>query len=231
MLRKLFKKKRKIKLHELAMEYSFLQYRKNLFLRRYITLMVAGILFMFWINGKFSHEHHWTYYFALNNDNQIVQLNSPSVPQPFSRDDITDYAKEVAYELFSITPETQRSHLNTLFSNYVLQKGFIKETYTALEKSGITQRLKNGWYYSLESLGEPKINMGQLKIGGNSVNAWQVVFPDFVLYGRKGQKSSKIKGDLSVWVAKMPFMTAPSRLSVVKLFVSNMKDIGNKYGY
>jgi hypothetical protein len=185
MFRKIFKKKRKLPLHELAMEYSFLQYRKNLFLRRYITIMVCGTFFMFWMNGKFNHNTHWTYYFALNNDSQIVKINSNSIPQPFSRREILSYSKQVAYRLFSITPQTQKSHLNALFGNDILYKGFVDSTHNALLQSKLIQRLKSGWHYSLESLGTPKVNKGTITVNGEKLNGWQVLYHDFVLYGRK----------------------------------------------
>lgn len=231
MLGKIFKGKRKLPLHELVSEYSYTQYRKNLFLRRYIILLIFGILFMFWLNGQFQHGQKWTYYFALNDRGQLITLEDNTVPQPFSRDDIVAYATQTAYELFSITPQTYRRNLNNLFTTGIVYKKYINKTNLALEQSGLLKRVKGGWYYTVEKLGDPLVQSKVMNINGIPSYVWQVSFPDFVLYGRKSGEQSKISADLEIIVAKTPFMISPNRLSVVRIFIKNLKDVGGKYGY
>jgi hypothetical protein len=231
MLGRIFKGKRKVQLHELVSEHSYLQHQKNLFLRRYILLIVCGILFMFWINGQFNHGNKWTYYFALDQDNKMVNLNENSVPQPFSRDDVLAYARGAAYDLFSLTPITYKDQLNHLFTTEIIYKSYVTQAKKALDKSGLQERVENGWYYTIKELGNPEIKSSIVTVEGKKLYAWQVSYKNFKLYGRKGDQKSEIEATLQIIVAKTPFMLSPNRLSVLRIFVEDLKDIGNDYGY
>jgi hypothetical protein len=231
MLDKIFKGKRKVKIHELVSEHSYTQCRKNLFLRRYILLIICAILFMFWLNGQFNHGNKWTYYFAINNDNKLITLNENNVPQPFKREDILDYSQNIMHQLFSLTPRTYRQNLNDLFSKEFVYKYYINKTNLALEKSGILGRVENGWYYTLKELGKPSIKTTVMSVQGEKLFAWQVTYDDFRLYGRKGDEKTEITAVIEIIIAKTPFMLAPNRLSPIRIFIRDLKDVGNKYGY
>ena len=226
MISKLLNGKRKIKLHELVSEYSYTQVRCNVFLRRYIFIISISILTILWINSEFNTYDHWTYYFPVKS-HKITRVESVSVPQPFGRDEIIDYARSFAYELFSVTPKTYKRHFNDIFTNKIIGKSYIELNFKAIKESGMLNRLKSGWYFSLENVGSPSVKMGLI----HGHNAWRVKFNNIIVYGIKNKEISKVKGDLAVWIKKTDYMNSPSQLSVIKVFLSNMNDVGNQYGY
>lgn len=231
MLRFFFKGKRKIPQHQLVIESSLRLEQKRIFLNRYIWILSLGIVYLFWINGHLNQSHNWSYYFQLNKQGQFVEAAPLEVPQPYSKDEIIDRAKALTYKLFSVTPKTYQTNYNQVFADDFFYQKFIKDTYEQLVNSGLIDRLKSGWYFSVESFGDETVNGHQINLGNNKPYAWQVTFHNFVLYGRNRDSFTKTKGDLKIVLVKTPFMNSPDQLSVVSVFLANAEDVGSKYGY
>ncbi len=231
MLRFIFKGKRRAKHHNLAMQRCALEHRKTVFLKRYIGVMIVSILYMLWLNGSLRQNNNWVYYFALNNQGEFTQEDSLQVPQPFTQDQVVDYATEVVYRLFTVSPNTYQRQYRYLFSLDFYYKDHIKDIKAALDQSGILNNLKSGWMYSVEKLGTPDVQTAVVHDNNKMVYAWQITFKGLVLYGRDSTSESKTQGDLKIRIVKTPFMNTPHQLSVISLFLSNFKDVGSKYGY
>ena len=231
MLRFFFKGKRKAKHHNLAMQRCALEHRKLVFLKRYIGVMIFSILYMLWLNGTLRQSSNWVYYFALSDKGRFTQTQSLQVPQPFTQEEIIDYATQVVYQFFAVTPSTYQRQYKALFSMDFNYKNHIKDIKNTLTQSGILDNLKAGWFYSVENLGIPDVKTAVVKDNSKKVYAWQVTFKGFVLYGRDATSESKTQGDLQLRIIKTPFMNAPSQLSVISVFLGNFKDVGSKYGY
>ncbi|WP_203249704.1 hypothetical protein [Cysteiniphilum marinum] len=231
MLRLFFKGKRKAKHYNLAMQRCALEYRKGVFLKRYIWVMILSILYMLWLNGSLKQNDNWVYYFALNDQGQLVQESSLEVPQPFTQEEVVDYATEVVYRLFTVAPNTSKQQYRQLLSFDIYYNNNAKDINDALEQSGILSNLKSGWLYSVENLGTPEVKTAVVTGNGQTAYGWQVTFKGLVLHGRNATSQSKTQGDLKIRLVKTPFINMPSQLSVISLFLSNFKDVGSKYGY
>ncbi|MBK2124444.1 DotI/IcmL/TraM family protein [Fangia hongkongensis] len=213
------------------MQRCALEHRKGVFLKRYIVVMIVSILYMLWLNGSLRQSNNWVYYFSLNKQGQFEQVNPLTVPQPFTQDEIIDYATDVVYQMFSVTPNTYKHQYKELFSLDFHYRDHIRDVKDTLDQSGILENLKSGWMYSVEKLGTPVVKTALITDNGQKVYAWQITFTGFTLYGRNSSSESKTSGDLQIRIVKTPFMGAPNELSVISVFLGNFKDVGSKYGY
>ncbi|WP_203368649.1 DotI/IcmL/TraM family protein [Cysteiniphilum marinum] len=227
MLHKLFKGKRTVALHELVSEHSYWIRKKNQFLRQYILMMILGILTMVYIYGEIHQVHKWRYYFALDDQNNVISIESLAVPQPFSQDEVIDYARAKIYQLFSVTPNNYRLQHSRFFNEDVTHNAYKNAIQNALSQSGFVTRIKERYLSSVESVGEPSVKIGVLPLNQQKTVTWKVTFKDFVLYQRKEKGQSRVMGDLEVWVSKSPYIKTPHQLSVVRLFLRNFKDLGD----
>ncbi|GGF92560.1 MULTISPECIES: DotI/IcmL/TraM family protein [Cysteiniphilum] len=231
MLAWFFKGRRKVPIHQLATEYTSNEIRKRLYLRRYILMLCLGFVILLWVNGRNQLSHQWTYYFALDDKGALASIYPLNEPQPFTRDDIIQYATDRIYQIFAVTPENYQQKHNELFNLNFAVTGFSDQVQSAIGDSGLLLRLQQGWYFAVESLGNPSVKLSSIHTSNGNVVMWKVAFDHFVLYATNGQTFSRTQSKLEIDVLKTPFMSLPSQLSIAKIMRYDLKDIGNDIGY
>ena len=180
MLGFIFKGKRKIPLYQLATEFSLNEKHKRKFLQRYIIMLLVGLIILLWVNGQNEANRQWSYYFALTKDNHFATEYSLDQPQPFTKEDIVQYATAIAYQVFSVTPATYQQKHNEFFDLNFAASVFVNQVTDAVNDSGLINRLKQGWYFAVTQLSEPDYKISMIQVSGKNVVLWKITFNNFI---------------------------------------------------